>query len=121
MVRARPLVNLLFEGSASAAAARQLRIIWARATLVGNEALVKELELLSRIIAASGYSPAVEMAAAVDMGVAVEVAPHTEMPTSVEIPAPVDMAVTRRGQTGQTGQTDRATRRSEGRLVTRTG
>jgi DNA-binding MarR family transcriptional regulator len=33
---------------------------WARATPAGNEALGKELELLSRIIAASGYAPVVK-------------------------------------------------------------
>jgi DNA-binding MarR family transcriptional regulator len=43
---------------------------WARATPAGNEALGKELELLSRIMEASGYaSPAqaIEMAAALEM------------------------------------------------------
>ena len=37
---------------------------WARATPAGVEALVKELELLSSIIAASGHAPAVERPAA---------------------------------------------------------
>jgi DNA-binding MarR family transcriptional regulator len=43
---------------------------WARATPAGNEALGKELELLSRIMEASGYAPPgrpMEMAAALEM------------------------------------------------------
>ena len=88
---------------------------WARATPAGNEALVKELKLLSRIISASGYDPAVEIVAAVDMGVDVEVPPPSEMPTAVQIGVPVGMSVSRPGQLARRLQHNAA------QLVTRTG